>query len=87
MNPLSDFLARFKNMTPPHGAVKKALVRALKDGAGVDVQPSDISFGNGIAFIRASSVAKNAIRLSRARILEDVFREYPKARETVRDIR
>jgi len=87
MNPLSDFLSRFKRFAPPHDSLKKAVARAVGSVAGVSIQPSDVSVSNGVAFIRCSSVAKNAIRLSRGKIFEVLFKEEPKARETIRDLR
>ena len=87
MQRLSDFLSRFKGITPPDDALKKALAKAVASASGVPVSHKDISLSNGIAFVRASSVAKNAIRLSRGKILGELFIEYPKAQGLVRDIR
>ncbi len=87
MHRLSDFLSRFRGMTPPDDALKKALARAVQASVGAPVNIKDISLSNGIAFIRVSSVAKNAIRLARGKILNELVAEYPKARGLVRDIR
>lgn len=87
MRQLSGFLSRFKDFVPPDDALKRAVAEAVHNSAGVPVGKADISLGNGVAFIKASSVAKNAIRLQRGRILDELYRAYPKAREKVRDVR
>ena len=55
--------------------------------AKVPVKKEDVSISNSVAFIRCSSVAKSAIQVARGAILNELFQEMPKARNTVRDIR
>lgn len=82
-----DFLSKFHSLTPPHDAVKRAVANAVQAVAHVPIAKKDVSVTRGVAFVRASSIAKSAIRLKRGEILEHVFSALPKARETVRDIR
>ncbi len=82
-----DFLERFKNLTPPDDALKKAVINALYTATKISVKPKDVSISNGIAFIRCSSIAKSTIRLGRAKVLEEVFQTLPKARTLIRDVR
>ena len=87
MEPLSGFLAKFARLSPPNDAIKKAVVRALRDVAAVSVEPAAISFSRGTVFVRCSSVAKSVIRAKRGQILDAIAREHPRAREKARDIR
>jgi hypothetical protein len=87
MRQLSGFLSRFKSFVPPNDSLKKAVAKAVTDIAGVSVSKDAITFGNGVAFVKCSSVAKNAIRIARGQILEEVYRDHPRAQEKIRDIR
>ncbi len=87
MKRVSDFFERFKNLTPPTGALKKAIVHALTDVAHYTTTPDKISIQHDIAFIHTSSIIKQQIRIHRSQILDYIFREIPKARETLRDVR
>jgi len=87
MEPLSGFLARFANLTPPNQALKKAVSRALKDVVGIDVPLSSVDISRGTAFVRCSSVVKSVIRAKRGEILAEIAHAHPKARDLVRDVR
>ena len=87
MKPAGDFLSKFSSMTPPDGALKKALVASVAAVAGVELNTKDISVSRGVAFLQCSSVAKNAIRIVRGKIFENLYERLPKARQLVRDIR
>lgn len=87
MQRLSDFLSRFQRMTPPDAVLKKLIAKTIGDVAGVPVSAADVTLSHNVAFVKCSSVAKNAIRLLRTKILEELVREHPKARDAVRDIR
>ncbi len=87
MKRVSDFFARFSNLTPPQGALKKAVVHALSDVAHYTTTPDKISIQHDVAFVHTSSIIKQQIRIHRSAILEYIFREIPKARESLRDIR
>ena len=87
MKNISDFLKRFSSLTPPNDALKRAVAEAVQSVAGVPTVKKDITLSHGVAFVRASSIAKSAIRINRGQILEQVFSQLPKARDTVRDIR
>jgi hypothetical protein len=87
MKKAGDFLSRFKNLTPPDAAVREAVAEAVSTVAGVPISKKNVSIAHGVAFVKASSVAKSAMRLRRADILEHLFHELPKARDLVRDVR
>jgi hypothetical protein len=87
MKSAGDFLSKFKNLTPPDDAVRKAVVVSVRRVAGVTLAQADITLSRGVAFVKCSSVAKSAIRVLLKDIFEDLYTSMPKARETVRDIR
>lgn len=87
MKHAKDFLSRFQNLTPPNDAIRKAVANAVYSVARIPVKKADVTVTNGVAFVICSSVAKSALRVSRGAILEELFRELPKARELVRDVR
>lgn len=87
MKLVGDFLARFERLTPPHDALKRAVANAVHDVVRAPVSPEHVSIQNGVAFVKVSSIVRNKIHLERGRILEHVFSEIPKARDTLRDVR
>ena len=82
-----DFLSKFKNLTPPDDAVRKAVADSIARIVGVPLKKGDVLLSRGIAFVQCSSVQKSAIRVSRAAVFEELYARLPKARDTVRDIR
>jgi hypothetical protein len=82
-----DFLSKFQNLTPPDDAVRKAVAETIRSVVGAPIARADVTIRNGIAFVQCSSVAKSAIRVQRGKVLEELYREMPKARELVRDVR
>lgn len=87
MKLIGEFLTRFRKLEPPNDTIKAALANALKDVLSTTYTKNHISIAHGVAYIKASSIAKNAIRVHRAQILEHLFERLPKARNAVRDLR
>ncbi len=87
MKLVGDFLSKFQSLSLPNDAARRAVAEAVRAITGVPAEKKDISIASGVAFVRCSSVAKNAIRLQRADVLTELYRVLPKARELVRDVR
>lgn len=87
MKQAGSFLDRFKKLTPPNDAIRKAVAEAIRNGAGVPIQREHVKIHRGTAFITCSSVARNAIRVARGRIFEELEKILPKARQQVRELR
>lgn len=87
MKKIGDFFARFKNLTPPDGALKQTIADAASFVASVSIAKKDVTLAHGVAFIKASSIAKSVLRTKRGDVLEYIFSRIPSAREKVRDIR
>ncbi|GEM_PF-289778 len=82
-----DFLSKFRTLTPPDDALRRLVAEAASAVAGVPVTKKNITISRGIVFVKASSVAKNTLRVHRAEVLEYIFHALPKARDLIRDIR
>jgi hypothetical protein len=87
MKRAADYLSKFRELTPPEELLRKEIARAVHALARVPITKKNVVLAHGIAFVECSSVAKNAIRMRRGEILEEVFQAFPKARGTLRDIR
>ncbi|MFQ5540631.1 MAG: hypothetical protein ACE5F4_00030 [Candidatus Paceibacteria bacterium] len=87
MKLVGDFLSKFKNIKPPDDTLKRALMLALEETLDIHCTPDRISIANGIAYIKTSSVAKNMIQINRSVVLKNLFDRFPRARDTVRDVR
>lgn len=87
MKQAKDFLSRFKNITPPDDALRRAVAKAVVNIAGVRIKREDVTLQRGVAFIKCSSVAKSVIRTARLAILTEIARDIPSARDSIRDIR
>ena len=87
MKQIKDLFARFKNLTPPNDALRRAVAEAVVSVVGVPLTRELVAISRGTAFLKCSSIAKSAIRARRAEILTEVARRVPSARDTVRDLR
>ncbi len=87
MKQAGSFLARFQKLTPPNDALRRALVDAVKNASGVTITRSQVKVVRGTAFITCSSIAKNAIRVARGRIFEELEKILPQSKKEIRDIR
>ena len=66
---IGDFLARFKNFTPPTRAVARAVSSAIKSVLDVDIFEKEIRVAHGIAHISRCGVVKSEILLNKDAIL------------------
>lgn len=82
-----DFLSRFEKLTPPDDVLRRVVANAVYGVTKIPIKKKDISISNNVAFVRTSSIGKSVIRTKRGDVLEEVFKEFPKAREILRDIR
>lgn len=87
MKLVGDFLKRFQSFTPPHDSLKSAIAEIINKVAGVKISKKAVRIQSGTAYITGSSIFKNNIRVKRGEILEALYEEIPKSRDSVRDIR
>lgn len=84
---ISDYLSKFKNITPPDKFVKDELVSVVKDVAGIDIEKENIDVRNGTVFISTDPLIKNEIFLRKKEVLESLREKLKVYKKTVRDIR
>lgn len=82
-----DFLSRFEKLTPPDDVLRRVVANAVHQVTKLPTKKKDVSISNNVAFIKTSSIGKSVIRTKRGEVLEEVFKEFPKAREVLRDVR
>lgn len=87
MKNIASFFDRFKELAPPNDSVKSAVVDAVYEVVGARLDKKSISIFRGVAHVRAPSVLKNTIALNRGKVLERIYSDVPKARDTLRDVR
>ncbi len=87
MKRAGQFLSKFDSLTPPHDALRTALVSAIMAHVGKKISKSLIRIDQNIAFISVPSIVKSVIRVRRAEILRTVYEEIPRAKDMIRDIR
>ena len=83
---ISDYLSKFKNITPPDKFVKDELVVVVKDVVGVDIEKEDIDVRNGTVFISTDPLIKNEIFLKKSEVLESLREKLKVYKKTVRDL-
>jgi hypothetical protein len=84
---ISDYLAKFKNITPPDKFVKDELVSVVKDVVGVEIEKGDIDVRNGTIFLSVDPLIKNEIFLRKGEVMESLKEKLRAYKKTVRDIR
>lgn len=85
MRRLNLFLDRFKNLTPPEGAVKDAVCQAIRDVTGMMVFPEEVLVTRERVHLRIDSVRRSEVMLARAAILRRVAEHLP-GKRVVREI-
>jgi len=85
MRRLNSFLDRFKNLTPPEGAVKDAVCYAVKEVTGITLLTEEVTVTKERVHLRIDSVRRSEIMLSRAAILRKVS-EFLPGKRVVREI-
>lgn len=87
MKLVGDFLKRFQTLTPPNDSVKSAVAEVVGRVVGAKISKSQVRVQNETAFVSGSSIFKNNLRVKRGEILEALYEELPKSRDTIRDVR
>jgi hypothetical protein len=83
---ISDYLSKFKNITPPDKFVKDELVAVVKDVIGVEIKKDNIDVRNGTIFLSVDPIIKNEIFLKKAEVLESLREKLKIYKKTVRDL-
>ncbi|MBT3283013.1 hypothetical protein HN375_02555 [bacterium] len=83
---ISDYLSKFKNITPPDKFVKDELVAVVKEVVGVEIEKDSIDVRNGTVFLSVDPIIKNEIFLRKTEVLESLREKLKSYKKTVRDL-
>ncbi len=72
MRNIDNFLARFKNITPPDYEVRTAVAETIKQVVGVDIDVALITVAHGAVHIKEGSVVKTEILLHTDTIMSEL---------------
>jgi hypothetical protein len=84
VNPLDNFLLRFKALLNNSGSEKKAFIEAARKVALIDFSDKEVEVKDGVVSIHASPLFKNEIFMRKKAILSELQAQNIK---TIRDIR
>lgn len=73
-NSIANYLEKFEKITPPERELRYATSKEVKESLGMEVNPEDISFKNGIIYIKAHPVIKSEVNLNKTSIIIGVSR-------------
>lgn len=66
---IHTFLERFRLLEPPEGAIKKALVAAIKEEVGVVLSENAIRLQSGVAYVAGNPALRSEIVLHKSALL------------------
>lgn len=85
MYDIRNLFARYKNITPPDRAVKRAVLHALREAADIHLEEKDIRVVRDVAYIQTESAVKNALFMKKESVLASAQKELGHG-EVLRDI-
>lgn len=84
---ISNFLEKFKNITPPDKFVKDVLISVVKEVANIDIEKDNIDVRNGTIFISVDPIIKNEIFLRKSEIMQNLTEKLKEYKKVIREIR
>ena len=85
MKRLSELLSRFRNLTPPEGAVKEIVQKVVKEVVGITLLPDEIVVARERIHLRIDSIRRSEIMLVKGTLLRKIAEELP-GKRVVREI-
>jgi len=76
MRELQNFLARYKNLTPPEGSKKKVLIETLYRECGVSFKEKDLTFRGGGVTLSCHPITRSEVIQCAPRVLEVLYKEH-----------
>lgn len=67
---ITQYLDRFKNITPPERFLKEAVAEAIEATCGISLTSDEINIKNNNIFLNIDSVEKNEIFLKKYAVLD-----------------
>lgn len=72
MNPLEQFLEKFKSFLTARGASKKTVIGAIKNITGIELSENEIEIKNGAVALYVRPLIKNEIFMRKSAILKEL---------------
>ena len=72
MQEISFYLEKFKNISPPHDAVKKAVARAIERLFGEVLHSEHISVRNNTVYITTHPALKSELYIRKGEVLQEI---------------
>lgn len=85
MNPLQNFLEKFKNILSAPLAAKQSVILSIKEAVHVDIKSEDVTIKDGVIYIMATPLVRNEIYMRKRLIIKKINEALSK--EVVKDIR
>lgn len=85
MNPLSNFLERFKTFLVSSKNIKEAIQSVIHSVASIELKEGEIDIRDGVVVIQSHPATRNAIFMRKKKIIEELQRILGK--QAPRDIR
>lgn len=86
MKQVASFLKSFVEITPPHRAIKEAMIAVIERELGITLSKENITIRDGVVYIQAPSVLKSEIQLTKKKLLARVSQDLSK-QLCVKDVR
>lgn len=83
---ISDFLEKFKNITPPDKFIKDELIGAVRDIVCIDIKKDDINVRLGTVFLSVDPIIKNEIFLRKKEVLESLKERLKVYKKTIKSL-
>lgn len=87
MKPLTSFLSKFTNLTPPERFVKEILISVATDVAGVTLTQDEIEVRGETLFITTAPTKKSELFMQKNLLLQRINQELKQYKKTIKDIR
>ncbi|PIT96529.1 hypothetical protein COT82_02735 [Candidatus Campbellbacteria bacterium CG10_big_fil_rev_8_21_14_0_10_35_52] len=84
---ISNFLEKFKNITPPNKFIKDIFISVVKNTTNILLKKNDLDVRNGTIFISTDPIIKNEIFLQKDEIMKQIVKNLNKYKKTIRDMR
>jgi hypothetical protein len=86
MNPISQFLEKFKKILQTGTQVKEFFVRVLKGELNYDADTKNITIKDGVLYFNDKPIVKNEVFMKKEKILTELNQLLPKGKKII-DIR
>lgn len=69
---ISDYLKKFKNLTPPESSIKQAVVISIDSALGVELDASDIEINRNKIYLKAHPAIKSEVSIKKENIIKNI---------------